>query len=164
MRNEFLAFLHKRYSNGMSKIIGAIIIVLLVAGGAYWYMQQSPASSDAVVETQSESKVGFTWNITEMDERADNPGVPRTNVALTSGGKTYQVGEFDGSCSEIDGTSWTLVEGEKTGVICWWAGGGSEVGVFEEGGKLVVKVGVLEEGTAEIPGSRGSFQTFVTIE
>ena len=59
---------------------------------------------------------------------------------------------------------WSLYESEKTGVICWWAGGGSDIGIFEEGGKLVLKVGSLDEGSAEIPGFRGNFQTIATIE
>lgn len=143
-------------------IVGLVVIVALVAG-AYWYMNRVPGISVDTAQNQS-AKMVFTWNITELGEHAAAPGVPRTGVTVTTGGKTYAVGEFDGSCAEIDGTSWPLVEGEKTGVICWWAGGGSEVGIFEEDGKMVIKVGYLEEGTAETEGFRGGYQAVATIE
>lgn len=145
----------------MIKIWGGIIVLILVIIGAVWLIN-TPAPAAENSATQSDKKV-FTWNISELGENPDS-GAPRTSVTLTSGGKTYPVGEFNGSCAEIDGTSWPLVEGEKTGVICWWAGGGSEAGIFEEDGKTVLKVGILEEGTAETPGFRGGFQTIATIE
>jgi len=144
----------------MGKIWAGIIVLLLVIVGAVWLiMTPAPQSNEVASE-----KVGFTWKITELGEQSTVPGVPRTGVTLASGGKTYDVGTFDGSCAEINGTSWSLYEGEKTGVICWWAGGGSEAGVFEEGGKLVLKVGSLDEGSAETPGFRGDFRTITTLE
>jgi hypothetical protein len=144
----------------MTKIWAAIAVLVLVIAAAVWLiLAPAPERSGATAEKRS-----FTWNITELGEHASAPGVPRTGVTLTSSGTTYPVGEFDGSCAEIDGMSWPLAEGEKTGVICWWAGGGSEVGVFEEGGKFVLKVGILEEGSAETPGFRGNYETIATIE
>lgn len=149
----------------MTKIWGGIIVLILIIIGAVWLIMAPAPVADTSTETSaSTEKRVFTWNITEMSEDPAAPGVPRSSVSLSSGSQTYPVGEFEGSCAEIDGTSWTLVEGEKTGVICWWAGGGSEVGVFEEGSELVIKVGILDEGSAEIPGFRGDFQTIATIE
>lgn len=145
----------------MAKIWAALAVLVLVLIAAVWLIKTPAPVQQA---TESTGKVGFSWNITELGEHASAPGIPRTGVTLTSGGKTYPIGEFNGSCAEIDGTSWPLVEGEKTGVICWWAGGGDEVGVFEENGKLVIKVGQLDEGSAEIPGFRGDFRTIATIE
>lgn len=145
----------------MTKVISAIVVVLLAVGAWMWFMRV-PATPETA--TQNGSKVGISWSITELPENPDMPGMPRSGVALISGGKTYDAGQFDGSCSEIDGTSWTLVDGEKTGVICWWAGGGSEIGVFEDGGRLLLKVGVLDEGTAETPGFRGGFETIAEIQ
>jgi len=145
----------------MTKLwIAVVVLILAVIAGAWLIMTPGPtAPTDAISETRV-----FTWNITELGEHPSAPGIPRSVVALTSGGKTYPIGEFDGSCFEIEGTAWTLYEGEKTGVVCWWAGGGSEVGVFEENGKFVVKQGDLDEGTAETPGVRGNFRTILTIE
>lgn len=136
-----------------------MLILILLA--AVWLIK-TPAplnTADAGGE-----KVGIQWELTELGEHAAAPGVPRTGVVLVSGGKRYPAGTFDGSCAEIDGTSWPPYEGEKSGVICWWAGGGSDIGVFEEGGKLVLKVGSLDEGSAEVPAFRGDFRTIATIE
>lgn len=143
------------------KIWAGLIVLLLTMAGAVWLIKTPAPSAENTAPTSG--KMVFTWNITELGENPDS-GAPRTSVTLTSGGKTYPIGEFDGSCAEIDGTSWPLVEGEKTGVICWWAGGGREAGVFEENGKMVVKLGSLDEGNAEIPGFRGDFRTVHVIE
>ncbi len=144
------------------KIWAGLIVLLLTLAGGVWLIK-TPAPLPEGAAANPNGKMVFTWNITELGENPDS-GAPRTGVSVSSGGKTYPVGEFDGSCAEIDGTSWVLVEGEKTGVICWWAGGGSEAGVFEEDGKMVLKVGILEEGSAETPGFRGNFQTIATFE
>lgn len=140
-------------------IIGAIIIVLV--GAVAWYVisgkdEVTPQTSD----TATQGKVVYTWKTAAMPEQ---DGVPRTSVTLVVGDKSYALGEFSGSCSEIDGTSWTLVEGEKTGVICWYAGGGNELAIFEENGKAVVKQGDLDEGSAETPGMRGNFRTVLAL-
>ncbi|MEK7068304.1 MAG: hypothetical protein AAB964_00635, partial [Patescibacteria group bacterium] len=62
-----------------------------------------------------------------------------------------------GNCFSVAGSSWELLENELTGAICYSAGGGKEIGVFEEGGTLVLKEGEVEEGGAETPGFRGNF-------
>jgi hypothetical protein len=105
----------------------------------------------------------YQWNLTELAESPVVPGMPRTGVTLTSGGKTYPVGEFDGSCFVIEDSSWTLLPNEKTGVICWFAGGGSEAGVFEQDGKFFVRVGYLDEGSEEIAGTRGGFEQLFEV-
>jgi hypothetical protein len=145
----------------MNKIWWALAVLVLVIIAAVWLVV-APAPADDTARA-SEKRV-FTWNITELGEHSSAPGIPRSEITLTTGGKTYPVGEFNGSCAEIDGTAWPLYEGEKTGVICWWAGGGSEVGVFVENGTLIVKEGDLDEGNAEIPGFRGNFRTILTLD
>jgi len=44
------------------------------------------------------------------------------------------------------------------------AGGGTEAGVFEENGKMLIKIGSIEEGDGETPGSRGNFKTLKEME
>lgn len=95
---------------------------------------------------------GISWEITEMG--VDALAVPVNSVNVKTNSQTYLIGNFSGTCFEIAGSGWSLVEGEKSGVICWWAGGGTEIGVFEENGKMVVKAGDIEEGSAEVPGAR----------
>jgi hypothetical protein len=75
--------------------------------------------------------------------------------------KNYNVGVFDGSCAEVPFSE--LLKDEVDGVFCWWAGGGIELGVFNEGGKFVMKKGKVEEGTAEGNGFRGDFEVMFDV-
>lgn len=122
------------------------------------------ATPNATTSAPQVSGSRFAWSFAEMEE--DASGVPSTRVMLTdtTNGKKYDLGARTGSCSTIESSSWTLLAGEQTGVICWFAGGGEELGVFQENGSLIVKAGILEEGTAETPGLRGDFKTFAVIE
>lgn len=142
----------------MQKII-ITIIALAVLGAGVWYFTAGdslPAADQADMAATSEA---YAWTLTELPEDEANPGMPRTSVALTAGGETSTIGVYNGSCAAIEDTSWELLEGEVTGVICWWAGGGDEIGIFNEGGRHVLKVGMLEEGSAETAGFRSAFTT-----
>ncbi len=92
-------------------------------------------------------------------------GVPHTQVSLTMNDKRYDAGTYEGNCSQIASanSSWQLLAGEQSGVICWWAGGGIELGVFEENGKLLIKKGLLDEGGEQTPGLRGNFETLLPL-
>jgi hypothetical protein len=136
--------------------MSVIVIAALVAAGVYFFMPQSVSAPEAENTT-------YTWQISELEQSTTTPGMPRSRVALEANGSTHQIGEYDGTCAVIEGTAWDLLEGEKSGVICWWAGGGSEIGVFEENGTMVVKQGDLEEGSAETPGLRGNFRTILSL-
>ena len=142
----------------MGRILAGALAIIVIIGGAYWIINSQTMQPEEQVQ---QSTPTITWNISELPEK---DGIPRSSVTLAANGKVYQLGEFDGSCFEVDASSWPLMPGEIAGVICWFAGGGSEVGVFEEGGSYVIKVGILEEGTAEIEGFRGDFQTIASIE
>ena len=106
----------------------------------------------------------FTWQLTDLGTDTMT-GAPLTRVTLKDAttGKSHDLGIQSGSCSVIEKTAWKLVEHETTGIICWWAGGGVELGVFQEGDLLRVKTGVLEEATAETPGSRGNFKVMLSL-
>ncbi len=95
-------------------------------------------------------------------------GAQITKVTLTIGDRTYDAGVYSGSCAEIgaeggvDGTG--LLEGEVSGVQCWFAGGGDEVGIFEEGGTLVIKHGALGEPQGDGSGAfRGNFTAILSL-
>lgn len=103
---------------------------------------------------------GIKWDFVQI---RDGDGFPTTKVSLTANGKTYDLGSYMGGCSVIETSSWTLLEGEKSGALCWAPGGGTELGIFSENGKWVVKKGTADEGNAETPGSRGNFTTLVTL-
>ena len=100
------------------------------------------------------------WKFTTLKEIG---GVPRTAVTVVQNGISRPVGEYDGSCFVIENSEWALLQNEESGVICWFAGGGSEIGIFKEGSARVVKEGVVDEGSAEEPGVRGGFKTLFSL-
>ena len=93
----------------------------------------------------------FSWSVIEGD------------VVLTADGKKYPLGHYDGNCTTMASSSWKLLNGELTGVICYFAGGGQELGIFKEDGLYLVKVGELSEPTEESPGVRGNFRVLRKI-
>lgn len=119
-----------------------LIAFVLIAVGSIVSMHDTaaPAVSDG----------SYQWRFTEWgtDEK------PQTRVVLVSGGKSYTIGTYDGSCAVQDGD---YLEYEKSKVVCWFAGGGHEIGVFEEPGQVVVRVGDVDEGASGVEGFRGNF-------
>jgi hypothetical protein len=126
------------------------LAILVVFGGFFLFS-----------ERLSVSDYQFSWQLSEMPEK---DGIPQTAVALKINEEVRPLGTYEGSCAEITGSSWTLLEGEVTGVICWWAGGGEEIAVFSEQGRYAVKQGQLDEGTEEAPGTRGNFSTLFEVD
>lgn len=142
-----------------TKALGGIILALIILGGvAYYLSAHKPAGSAGNTHT-------VAWRIEPLEN--DISGAPHRDVIAVVDGKEYDSGSQLGTCSEIgmqggvDGKG--LLEGELAGVQCWWAGGGSEIGVFQENGTILIKVGGLDEGNAETPGFRGDFKTIFTL-
>lgn len=126
-----------------------------------------------VTQTHTESTLPLplptmSWIFTEAmpDESLS---MPRTTVALRVGcplgvraceESVIQAGTFPGLCTVIEQPE---SQNELTGVLCWFAGGGDEVGVFEEGQHLILKKGQLGEPTAETNAFRGNFVDIAVI-
>jgi hypothetical protein len=136
-----------------------LLTVALVALGAVAAVAFINYKSEVSKQQASQS---YAWTFKDKGEEAGT-GAPLTEVSLTYGNITKVVGTYQGSCAVIDGATWKLLVGEKSGVICWFAGGGSEIGIFDENGKTVLKVGGVEEGDAETPGSRAQFRTVMSL-
>ena len=123
---------------------GILVLVafILIAVGAITFLHDkaSPVVRDG----------SYQWRLTEWgtDEK------PQTRVALIAGGKSYTIGTYDGSCAVQEGD---YLQYEKSKVVCWYAGGGHEIGVFEEPGQIVVRVGDVDEGASGVEGFRGNF-------
>lgn len=133
-------------------LIGVVAAVAVVAGGFYFFGGQAMSPTLSPQNPQS-----FDWTFRELPEQE---GIPQTEVSLNG----RVVGTYQGSCAEIEGSGWTLVAGEQSGVICWFAGGGKEIGVFAvESGGFEVMEGDLDEGSAEVAGMRGNFRILYTI-
>jgi hypothetical protein len=140
---------------------------VLLALGSWWYFKVLPESQNSVIEVPQavESTSQWQWDFQPAGENPES-GAPKTNVTLRNGGTSYAIGVIDGSCFDIAQSEWELLteEGELAGAICWWAGGGTEIGVFSEGGRADIRVGQVDEGTAEGGGMRGGFQTLFSID
>ena len=102
----------------------------------------------------------ISWKF--KDAKVKN-NIPQTNVELVIGDKKYPLGTYEGSCSDIASSSWKLLDGEKSGAICWYAGGGTEIGIFEATSTLDVKKGIIEEGDGETGGTRGNFEALLSL-
>lgn len=117
---------------------------------------------DAVQQTPEQTtEDSIRW---AFDPAGTEGDMPLTAVSVIAEGRTYDAGTYAGNCFEIAGSGWELLPGERSGAICWWAGGGTELGVFFENGELVVKRGVLEEGSGEIEAVRGDFSTVLVLK
>lgn len=130
--------------------LGIIAAAVVIAGGYIWYARTHQIADTAPLKEE------FTWSFVDRGVDAST-SVPKTDVALRVAGVDVPLGTFDGTCTAIAGSSWPFLPNEISGAICYFAGGGKEIGVFEEGNKLVLKEGDLSEGDAEHPGTRSNF-------
>lgn len=122
--------------NGFNKYalpFGVVLLVVLAVGG--WYLYQSSRNSAAEVEQVVNEQ--FAWRLTTED----TPQGKQTTVVLRIADVDVPVGIVAGTCSEIDGTQWQLLENELSGVICQSADAGVEIGVFQNGNDLIMKKG-----------------------
>lgn len=113
----------------------------------------SPLSADAY-------RGGFGWALTPAGTDPDTQA-ELTRVVLMADNRTHDLGVHQGTCARIADDQ--LLADEVSGVLCWFAGGGDELGVFQEGDRFVVKQGRQDEGDAETGGFRGDFRTIVTL-
>jgi hypothetical protein len=135
----------------------AVIIIFLIAlVVAVFLSGKKPA------EIVRRDGVDVAWKIEELGE--DENFVPTASVGLEVKGKSYEVGKFSGNCFVIEESEWELLENELSGVICWWAGSGEEVGVFHENGVLEIRKGKLEEGGEGDENFRGDFLKIFQVE
>jgi hypothetical protein len=157
---------------GRSQWLWVIIVLLIIAGAVYFLGKgdakapaPEPEGENSALQSENERKTGpsLSWEFAPAGGDPET-GAPMTKVMLVVDGESRDLGVHDGHCMIVDGAgAWTLSEGEITGVICYFAGAGTELGVFYDAGTYVVKQGVVEEGTAEEPGIRGEYEALFTI-
>lgn len=147
------------YNLAMKKITVGVLILIIV--GTIGYVATLPKGGE---EPEPDENIleRYSWTFTEIGED-EITKAPRTQVTLTIGTTSYPAGTYSGSCTGIEGSSWQLRENEKSGVICWFGGGGNEIGIFEENDRLVVKLGDLDEGDSETQPFRGNYRTLFEI-
>lgn len=130
--------------------LAIIAAALIIAGAVIWYERTHTQADTGPLASE------FTWSFTDLGVDAST-SVPKTDVALAIAGVNVRLGIFEGNCFAVAGSQWPLLQGELSGAICYWAGGGKEVGVFQDGNKLVLKEGDIDEGSDDSPGVRGNF-------
>jgi hypothetical protein len=144
----------------MRNFIASIAVLALAIGAYYWY-SGSPLPAQVAEITSDQQRVpSFEWRFESAGEN-EQISAPLTRVTLVANGTMYEVGTFTGSCSELKQEQ--LTEGELTAALCWWAGAGDELGVFQVDKKFVLKRGEQQEPTAETAPFRGNFTTLVEI-
>lgn len=114
--------------------------------------EQTPTEDTPVVTEQAPDPAVWTFQ-----EQAAQEGIPQTEVILSYNNVSHVLGVHAGSCFLVEESGWELLQHEETGVICYFAGGGTELGVFNRDGVITVEQGAIEEGSAEVPGLRGDF-------
>ena len=132
----------------MKKIIWIVVAVLVIGGLIYAVQRSSTPAVDVAWAFQEKTPVPMT-------------GAPVVQVTTTINGTEYDAGTYNGSCIEIDEEN--LSENEVSGIICWWAGFGDEIGVFTEEGKIVAKHGEIQEGDEGAAPFRGNLTTLFEI-
>jgi hypothetical protein len=134
------------------------LILAGVAGAVYVYAKDELSVAPALTSE------AISWRFVSngFDEQIYGE---TTNVTLLVGGQSYDAGTYNGSCWELGKDTDPLLEGEISGIQCWFAGGGDEVGVFAQKGGYVVRHGYLEEPQGDgTPGMRGNFTQLFEIE
>lgn len=151
-------------SKGMG-LIGLLLILAIIALGVGVAFKNDSLRTIIMPSPALESEKGmpsYEWRFEDAGEN-EEIGAPMTKVTLVANGESHDVGTYEGSCSKIEDSAWPYLDNEVTGVICWFAGGGSEIGVFRENGAILVKAGLLDEGSAEVEGTRGDFTTLLEL-
>lgn len=143
------------------------LLVVLIGIGVYILFSKTKKEFPKTPE-----KTQITWVLEKAGEDKET-GAPLTRVKVDFKGeinKGYDAGVYTGNCFEIAKSEWELLENEISGVICWWAGGGDEIGIFKEDDKLVIEHGTLSAGgpatedEPAIPNFRGDFEKLFKIK
>lgn len=134
--------------------IPVLALALLVVAGGAWYFYQTRVVSETVLKEQ------FEWTFAPTTTGAEGSRL-QTSVSLKIAGVDVPVGTFVGNCAEIDGTTWKLLPGEVAGAVCQDGEVGIEIGVFEEGGSLVLKRGEIA-GSDPKTAERTDFEPIVS--
>lgn len=115
-------------------IIGLVVLAL-----AAWALAShlNATKIDPVVVEQ------LKWKLVDQGVDPDSQGTT-TRVFLTVAGVDVPIGGYRGTCALVGATSTPLLENQVSGVMCVRDNSGKEIGIFNEGGKLVLKEGDVE--------------------
>jgi hypothetical protein len=122
-----------------------------------------PTHSSISPKASENSQVTWVFKVNGTDSTT---GAPITKVTATIAGKNYDAGTYKASCSVVDVKNLSRIEyiNAVSGILCWWAGFGDEVAVFNENQHLVIKHREVQEGSAESVGVVTSFKTILIVK
>ena len=121
-------------------VIVALLIIIGLGGWFAYYISNTQPLVDSTLRDQ------FVWVVTPAAPLNATSG-PRITVALKIADATLPVGTYPGSCDVIDGTHFTLINNELSGVICRSGNGGTEIGIFKDSaGALTIQQGTITSG------------------
>jgi len=159
---------------GMVAVPALLVVLGIIVIGGIGYVAFNPGVTNAPTEEVTEETVSENEAVVDariswkFEDAGEKDFIPYTKVFVTVGSKMYDMGEFQGSCSEIGATGGVdgkgLLAGELSAAQCWFAGGGDEIGVFaNEDGGYDIMVGQLEEPIEGSAGFRGNFEVKIPI-
>lgn len=142
----------------MNKKTTSILILVLAILGVWWLISdvRTDRSSTPTPVVSDEVK----WSFDEVGENAS--GLPQTKITVKVYGEKYDAGTYSGLC--IERGKEELLEGQISGVLCYAAGFGDEVGIFKDGRDFTLQVGEVQESSAEGPEFRGNFRVLTIIK
>ncbi|HVV15058.1 MAG TPA: hypothetical protein VHD55_01495 [Candidatus Paceibacterota bacterium] len=116
-------------------VIAAVAAVVILAGWFAYYSFHTQPLVDETLRGQ------FVWNFEIVP--AAGAQATTTVVVLHVAGVDLPAGAYPGECDEINGRSVAYLPGELSGVICRNGASGTEIGVFKDSDKLVLKRGAI---------------------
>jgi len=139
-------------------IIGILMLIFSILINASIIKIGTDTLNPYIIESPV-TKEDINWTFTEKIE-SDGFNPPQNEVTLQIKDKKYIAGIYEGSCSV---TNTKLLINQISGAICWWAGGGVELGVFIQDKKLVLKRRPIDKGNTEYPSFVTPFETFLEL-
>lgn len=130
-------------------VVGGVLAILAFGAWALVNYLNAQQIDPAVVQE-------LQWKFVDQGVDPDTQGTT-TRVFLTIAGVDVLVGGYRGTCQLVGGTTTPLLQDEVSGVVCVRDASGKEIGIFNEGGKLVLKEGDIEFNADGTVISRGNF-------
>lgn len=112
-----------------------VIVVLLIISAVVNYQGRK----DIIL-----SDIKVKWNFVKAGYD-ESLSMPITEVSIIVDEKNYDVGKYQGTCSEENTANEQSFAGTISRASCWWAGAGKEISVVNENGKIVVKDSSVQE-------------------
>lgn len=136
--------------------IGGLVVVLIVLG---IYISKNK-DSDKVESQKAEQKVQqksptASWEFT-LNDQGD---MPKTQVNLSLDDHKFDLGTYTGTCVQMaPDVKDTEAKLAIAFAQCWFAGAGNQLAVFDNGGKITVKMRMIAEEDTQLDAFENMFE------